>query len=122
MLGRNCEIEIVLHAENALDNIETIWSGTERDLIMQSEPKYESLDMEQLLLHKSYYELGDDEREFALQHIDSEQEYEDLRKTLLNIEFSSESEELIAPPPRIKEELMAAFASVQGSDNYQLSC
>lgn len=76
---------------------------------MQSEPKYESLDIEQLLLHKSFYELADDEREFAMQHIDSEQEYEDMRKTLLNIGFSTESEELIAPPPRIKEELMAAF-------------
>jgi hypothetical protein len=82
-------------------------------LIMTEDPKYDMYDIEELMLEKSYYELAANEREFVLEHVDTEQAYEDMRKTLLNINAAGQSEELLTPPPRMKAALMAEFAQEQ---------
>lgn len=82
---------------------------------MKDQLKYDPEDIESLLLHKQYNELFEDEREFVLQYIGSEEEYESLRKTLFELHDAPEREEWLEPDPSIKTALLAEFASEEQS-------
>jgi hypothetical protein len=75
---------------------------------MKKFKKYDPEDIESLLLNKKFSELYDEERVFVLKHISSEQEYELLRKTLLNVTgtVTSEENDDLVPSPYIKRQLL----------------
>lgn len=77
---------------------------------MRARNSYDASDLDALLFEKAFFELDEHERAFVMEHVSSEQEYEDMRKTLLNIDASFASEELLTPSPKVKEELLSAFA------------
>jgi hypothetical protein len=81
---------------------------------MAVDPKYDPQDMESLLFHKEFFELVEEEKDFAMEHVDSEQEYADMRATLLNIKVAMSDEEELVPTIGIKEKLMGEFGE-QGS-------
>jgi len=76
---------------------------------MNTNPKYNPEDLEDLLLHKSFDELHESEQEFVLQHIDSISEYKELRNTLLSIKEYSQNNEQIVAEPKVKEALLELF-------------
>jgi hypothetical protein len=77
---------------------------------MEKKFKYDPEDIESLLMHKQFNELFEEEREFILQHIEGEEEYESLRKTLFELHDTSMTAEWLEPEPSIKEALMKEFA------------
>lgn len=73
---------------------------------------YQPEDIEALLAEKSFRELYEEEKRFVLEHLSSPQEYEQMRETLLSIRGAAgedQSSGTLHTPPRVKEELMAAF-------------
>lgn len=73
---------------------------------MDKKITYNPEDIEELLMNKSFDELLLEEREFVLNHVESEQEYKELRNTLLSIKKYSEEQDQLVVPHRIKSELM----------------
>lgn len=53
--------------------------------IPHTESEYDPNDLEALLMHKSFAELFEDERAFVLQHLSDEEEYNSMRKMLLQL-------------------------------------
>ena len=51
----------------------------------QNSSAYDPNDLEALMMHKSFSELFDDERLFALQHVEDEAEYTSMRNMLLEL-------------------------------------
>jgi len=78
---------------------------------MKEELKYDPEDIESLLQHKTFGELYPEEKSFVLKHISNEEEYENLRTTLLEIQSMHTDQEWFDPDPQLKEELMASFAA-----------
>lgn len=78
---------------------------------MKEEIKYDPEDIESLLQHKAFSELYPEEKSFVLKHINNEEEYENLRTTLLEIQSIHRDQEWFDPDPQLKEELMASFAA-----------
>lgn len=79
---------------------------------MKTQHNYQPEDIEALLAEKSFRELYEEEKRFVLEHLASQEEYEQMRETLLAIRGAAgedESTETLRPAPRVKEELMAAF-------------
>ena len=76
---------------------------------MNEKEKYDPEDLEALLAQKGFEDLYTEEREFVLRHLDSDKEYEAMRRTLFNVKESVKDESNILPPPRIKKALMAEF-------------
>ncbi|MEO0404119.1 MAG: hypothetical protein AAF193_04550, partial [Bacteroidota bacterium] len=74
---------------------------------MNPQYKYDPEDLESLLKHKSFKELLPEEEQFVLRHIQSKEEYESLRKTLLAV--ASNGNDRVTPRPETKEHLMAMF-------------
>jgi hypothetical protein len=72
--------------------------------------KYDPEDIESLLLHKQFNELYPEEKEFVLRHIESQDEYESLRKTLFEVHNSSNDSDWLEPDHSLKRDLMAEFA------------
>ena len=72
---------------------------------MNTNHKYDPEDIESLLMHKQYNELFDDEREFVLQHVKNEEEYNSLRSMLFTLHDQPYQEEWLEPDPSIKKEL-----------------
>ncbi len=72
--------------------------------------KYDPEDIESLLLHKQFNELYPEEKEFVLRHIESQDEYESLRKTLFEVHNASNDADWLEPDPSLKRNLMAEFA------------
>lgn len=87
---------------------------------MPMENNYETYnphDIESMLIHKSFGELSETEKQFALEQVSSESEYNELRNTLLSIRMNFSEEEEIIPTTDIKANLMAEFSrtfSVEG--------
>ncbi|NNE56464.1 MAG: hypothetical protein HKN32_10615, partial [Flavobacteriales bacterium] len=77
---------------------------------MDEKRKYDPEDIESLLLHKEYVELYPEEKKFVLEHMDSIEEYDSMRKTLLSIQ-QTEGPGRIEPREGMKEALLAEFAS-----------
>lgn len=73
--------------------------------------KYDPEDLEFLILHKQFNELYAEEKAFVLQHIESEEEYNELRTTLFILYDQSREGEMLEPDPSIRESLMAEFGS-----------
>lgn len=78
---------------------------------MNTNHKYDPEDIESLLMHKQYNELFDDEREFVLQHVKNEEEYNSLRSMLFTLHDQPYQEEWLEPDPSIKKELLKEFAA-----------
>ncbi len=78
---------------------------------MKGEHTYDPEDIESLLMHKQFNELFEEERNFILQHVEGEEEYESLRKTLYELHNVAFESELIDPDPSIKAAIMKEFAS-----------
>lgn len=77
---------------------------------MKEQIKYDPEDIESLLLHKEYHDLYAEEREFVLQHMDNEEEYNSMRAMLLTISSSDDFEE-IEPQPKTLALLMEEFVT-----------
>jgi hypothetical protein len=59
----------------------------------QNRSAYDPNDLEALMMHKSFSELFDDERLFALQHVEDEAEYTSMRNMLLELHGMSLSDD-----------------------------
>lgn len=77
---------------------------------MRKKMNFQPDDIESLLLSKKFDELGSDEKEFVLNHVDSEEEYESMRKMLRDILEQQDYSALPEPPASIKANLLAEFA------------
>jgi hypothetical protein len=82
---------------------------------MKDNLKYDPEDIESLLMHKQFHELYEEERNFVLQHVEGEEEYESLRRTLFELHDASNNEDLLEPDPAIKKELMSLFVTERKS-------
>lgn len=71
--------------------------------------KYDPEDMESLLLHKQFHELYPEEKEFVLRHMSGPEEYDSLRRTLLELHDASNHDEWLEPDDQLKRTLMAEF-------------
>lgn len=78
---------------------------------MKKDRKYDPEDIESLLMHKQFYELYPEEKEFVLQFIEGPEEYESMRKTLFELRNASKNGEWLDPDPSLKAELMKEFAT-----------
>lgn len=77
---------------------------------MSMKTKYDPEDIEALLLNKSFVDLYPEEKLFVLRHINSQEEYAEMRHTLLNIHNAKNIDDSITPSHKIKEDLMAMMA------------
>lgn len=81
---------------------------------MNNTPAYRPEDMEALLLQKSFGELYAEEKKFVLEHLESEVEYERMRKLLQGIHAKSFSlGDPGTPNPAQRDKLLDAFAAEQ---------
>ncbi|MFN6378195.1 MAG: hypothetical protein ACK4WD_02905 [Flavobacteriales bacterium] len=71
--------------------------------------KYDPEDIESLLITKQFAELYPEEKEFVLRHISDEEQYNSMRKMLIEIREISKSDDLLMPDASIKKNLMAEF-------------
>jgi len=78
---------------------------------MRPYSKYDPEDIESLLLHKQFHELYPEEKEFILQHIETPEEYESLRKTLFELRDAAANDQWLQPDASLKKELMAQFVT-----------
>lgn len=78
---------------------------------MKQFDKYDPEDIESLLLNKQFAELYPEEKEFVLRHISDEEQYNSMRKMLMEIREISQSDDLLTPDASIKKNLMAQFES-----------
>lgn len=78
---------------------------------MKTDHTYDPEDIESLLMHKQFNELFEEERNFILQHVENEEEYESLRKTLYELHNVAFDEELLEPDPSVKAAIMREFAT-----------
>ncbi len=70
---------------------------------------YDPEDIEKLMLNKSFDELYDKEKEFVLRHVDSEEEYEQMRQVLLEVKASEDFDEIVEPPAYMRKQLIEEF-------------
>ncbi len=77
---------------------------------MKQFSKYDPEDIESLLLYKQFNELYPEEKEFVLRHLEGIEEYESMRRMLLELKNSEGTDEWLTPDPSIKKALMAEFA------------
>jgi hypothetical protein len=78
---------------------------------MKQFEKYDPEDIESLLLNKQFAELYPEEKEFVLRHLSDEEQYNSMRKMLIEIREISQSDDLLTPDTSIKKNLMAQFES-----------
>lgn len=78
---------------------------------MDDKRKYDPEDIESLMMHKTFEELYPEEKTFILEHLDSSDEYESMRKTLLTVMAASNDHDRIVADPAIKESLLAEFGT-----------
>ncbi len=78
---------------------------------MTPNSKYDPEDIESLLLTKQFHELYPEERDFVLKHIESPEEYENLRATLFRLHDAANEGEWLEPEASIKKNLMREFTS-----------
>jgi hypothetical protein len=72
-------------------------------------PTYQSHDIEWFLTNKEFAELSDGERDFVLSQVSSPEEYSELRHTLMNIQASFGTEDVLEPELSVKDSLFAEF-------------
>ena len=71
---------------------------------------YQHEDIEALLMSKAFDELLHEEKAFVLQHVQNEEEYNSLRKLLLEMQELSFDAELKDPPESLETALLHGFA------------
>jgi hypothetical protein len=76
---------------------------------MKQFEKYDPEDIESLLLNKQFAELYPEEKEFVLRHISDEEQYNSMRRMLIEIREISQSDDLLTPDASIKKNLLAQF-------------
>lgn len=76
---------------------------------MKKNTPYDPQDIESLMLLKSFEELYPEEREFVLQHVESMEEYEEMRKLLGALHAGEGADPLLQPDPSIRRNLMRDF-------------
>ncbi len=76
---------------------------------MKQFEKYDPEDIESLLINKQFAELYPEEKEFVLRHLDGEEQYDSMRKMLIEIREISKSDDLLMPDASIKKNLLAEF-------------
>lgn len=81
--------------------------------------KYDPEDLESLLLHKTFGELYPEEQRFVLQYIDSEEEYNSMRATLLTIQSNDDSPKISARP-ETKEQLLDLFSKQNQTSGFKV--
>ncbi|PLX06841.1 MAG: hypothetical protein C0596_14175 [Marinilabiliales bacterium] len=69
--------------------------------------KFEYIDFDELLLNKAFDELSGREREFVYGEIGSREDYEDMRRVLLNIKNSAD--DILIPDDSVKAGLLEQF-------------
>jgi hypothetical protein len=70
---------------------------------------YDPEDIESLMLHKGFGDLYPEEREFVLKHVESAEEYESMRRILLELSQTPDNR-MERPDASLKDELMHLFA------------
>ncbi|MBS1548139.1 MAG: hypothetical protein JSU02_12330 [Bacteroidetes bacterium] len=80
---------------------------------MERNERYDPEDLEQLMLERSFDELLEEERAFALRHISSRAEYERMRNLLRHLQESGGSTPAPEAHPRVREHVLAAFHAQQ---------
>ena len=78
---------------------------------MKEELKYDPEDIESLLKHKAFAELYPEEKSFVLKHISNEDEYENLRSTLLEIQAMHRDAQARGDSPGMANAILLAGAS-----------
>ena len=81
----------------------------------KTNPTYQPNDIEVLIKNKSFSELLPDEKEFVLQHISSEEEFNQLKQLWFSIE--SEEMDMQDPPKHIWKNLRNQFRKEQQQKN-----
>lgn len=76
---------------------------------MKDNYTYQPEDIEALLVAKKFDELLEEEKQFVLQHLDSKQEYVQMRNTLLAIKQATKNDNQIKPDEIVKDKLLAMF-------------
>lgn len=69
----------------------------------------ENFNMDELMIHKKFSQLSEEEKKIVLELLGSESEYEDMRKVLIDIKQSLTEEEEIIPDESIKSSLLQQF-------------
>lgn len=72
-------------------------------------PTYDPNDIESLLHHKAFDELSSSEQDFVLSLVESKEEYERMRNTIVNIEKTFSFEDVIEPEDYVKTQLLDRF-------------
>ncbi|MDZ4822152.1 MAG: hypothetical protein SH856_01710 [Flavobacteriales bacterium] len=73
--------------------------------------KYDPEDIESLMMNKGFDELYPEEKNFVLQHLEDEDEYESIRKTLFEVQLDSRNNKWLEPDASIRKNLMAQFST-----------
>ena len=81
-----------------------------RRFVMSEHEIYQHEDIEALLMSKAFGELLSEERSFVLQHLQNEEEYNSLRRLLLEMHELSFDAELKDPPESLETALLHGFA------------
>jgi hypothetical protein len=80
---------------------------------MERTERYDPEDLEQMMLERSFDELLEEERAFALRHLESRAEYERMRILLHHMQQSAGNTPALEADPRVREHVLAAFRAQQ---------
>lgn len=80
---------------------------------MERTERYDPEDLEQMMLERSFDELLEEERAFALRHLESRAEYERMRILLHHMQQSTGNTPVPEADPRVREHVLAAFRAQQ---------
>ena len=80
---------------------------------MERTERYDPEDLEQLMLERSFDELLEEERAFALRHLESRAEYERMRGLLRHLQQSAGSPPVMEADPGVREHVLEAFRAQQ---------
>lgn len=71
---------------------------------------YDPEDLEQLMRERHFSELLEEEQAYVLRHMRNEEEYEEVRRTLLAVAHHMDQEPELQPDPSIKQALLQEMA------------
>lgn len=75
---------------------------------MKAEEKYDPEDLEYLLSNKTFDELYPEEQSFVLKHIESKDEYVQMRKTLMHLNEAKKVDDEWSTPNAMRDQLIKA--------------
>ncbi len=80
---------------------------------MERTERYDPEDLEQMMLDRGFDALLDEERAFALRHLESRAEYERMRTLLLEMQHLDQHRPPMDADPKVRENVLAAFRAQQ---------